>query len=282
MQSKKPIYITKANGDTELFDQSKLENSLKRAGASLDSIKYILNKIESTLKPGVSTKVIYRKAFDLLNKREQPVALKYSLKNAVMDLGPSGFPFEEFIASIMRKRGYEAEVGVTIQGKCTEHEVDVIAYNDNELIMIEAKFHNQPGVKTDTKVALYVKARFDDLSDISFVIGGKDRKLSQGWLMTNTKFTKGAIRYGECQNMKMIGWSYPQNENLQDLIEQSGLHPLTCLNALSQKQKELILNQGTVLCRDIFENQPLLKSIGLSDRKINEVQKEASTLCQVD
>jgi len=63
-----------------------------------------------------------------------------------------------------------------VRGKLVEHEIDVVAWNEEKLIMVEAKFHNQLGVKTDLKVILYVKERFDDLSAVTFDYGRPGRK----------------------------------------------------------------------------------------------------------
>lgn len=271
-----PIYVLKANGDRELFDVKKLEYSLKRAGASSLAAERTIQHIKENLTADVTTHQIYEKAFELLKKEEKPVAFKYSLKRAIMELGPSGFPFEDFVAEIFREKGYNAETGKIIRGFCVEHEIDVVAWNDQKLIMVEAKFHNEPGVKSDLKVALYVKARFEDLSKMTFKYG-KERKLDEGWLVTNTKFTSTAIEYGSCQGgMRMIGWNYPPVGNLHDMIIEAKLHPITCLTTMTGREKKLLLDRGVVLCKTVNENPDLLYAIGLNDSKskkiINEIQ----------
>lgn len=272
------IYVVKSDGERELFDQSKLENSLKHAGASSKTVKDILDHITLHIDEDVTTHEIYKHAFELLHKEDKPVALKYSLKRAIMELGPSGFPFEDFVAEIFRGMGYNAETGKIVKGFCVEHEVDVVAWNDQKLIMVEAKFHNELGIKSDLKIALYVKARFDDLRQMTFNYG-KERGLDEGWLVTNTKFTSTAIEYGSCQGgMKMIGWNYPPVGNLHDIILEAKLHPLTCLVSLNGHEKKMLLDQGVVLCKTIFENQNLLDVIGLKENKKNEVLEEIGSL----
>lgn len=273
-----PIYVLKANGDRELFDVKKLEYSLKRAGASSLSAEKTISYIKEHLNPDITTHEIYQIAFEKLHKEEKPVAFKYSLKRAIMELGPSGFPFEDFVAEILRARGYMAETGKIIRGFCVDHEVDVVAWNDEKLIMIEAKFHNELGVKSDLKVALYVKARFEDLGKMTFKYG-KERKLDEGWLVTNTKFTSTAIEYGSCQGgMKMIGWNYPPVGNLHDMIIESKLHPLTCLTSMVGREKKLLLERGVVLCKTIADNPDLLFAIGLNDAKSKKVLEEIQNL----
>jgi hypothetical protein len=270
--------IIKSSGKKEVFNPIKLENSLLQAGASKQAVQRILEHLSSEIKDGTSTEQIFKHAHFLLEKIEKPVALRYSLRRAVMELGPSGFPFEKFIAEIMKEKGFVVETDKVVQGHCAEHEIDVIAYNENKLIFIEAKFHNELGLKSDLKVALYIKARFDDLKDQIFNFGGQDRKLDESWLVTNTKFSSSAIGYGKCQKLKLIGWNYPAQGNLQDMIQNSGLHPLTSLTSLSNSEKHLLLDRGIVLCKSLKENGDLLKEIGLSQAKIGEVINEVSFL----
>jgi len=272
------IYVLKSDGTKELFDVSKLEHSLKKAGASSRTVIDIINHIKEHLTGEISTHEIYRHAFELLHTEEAPVAVKYSLKRAIMDLGPSGFPFEDFIAEVFKNKGFNAETGKIVKGFCVEHEIDVVAWNDEKLIMVEAKFHNEPGTKSDLKVILYVKARFDDLHKMTFKYG-KERQLDEAWLVTNTKFTSTAIEYGSCQGgIRMIGWNYPPIGNLHDMIIESKLHPLTCLVSMTGREKKVLLDQGIVLCKSITEKPELLDSIGITPPKIRKIMDEINSL----
>lgn len=272
------LYVVKADGTKEPFDVSKLERSLKKAGASSKTVADIIEHTKVNNEKEITTQEIYRNAFELLHKEEKPIALKYSLKRAIMDLGPSGFAFEDFIAEIFRKKGFEAETGKIVRGFCVEHEVDVVAWNNEKLIMVEAKFHNELGIKSDLKIALYVKARFDDLRKMTYKYG-KERHLDEGWLVTNTKFTSTAIEYGSCQGgLRMIGWNYPPVGNLHDMILESKLHPVTCLSSLNGREKKELLDKGVVLCKSILENQDLLVSIGLTGSKAQKVIEEIESL----
>jgi hypothetical protein len=274
----KDIYITKADGSRELFNQEKLIGSLLRAGSSRKNANDILEHIQSELTDGMTTKDIYRHAFEMLHKEDKPIAIRYSLKKAILELGPSGFPFEKFIAEIFKADGFSTLTGQVVNGFCVEHEIDVIAWNKEKLIMCEAKFHNEGGMKSDLKVALYVKARFDDLRKMTFKYG-KERKLDEGWLITNTKFSKTAIEYGSCQGgLIMIGWNYPPKGNLHDMILEAKLHPLTCLTSLKTTHKKALLDLGIVLCKSISENKDILKDVGLKDNEIKKVIDEIETL----
>ncbi len=271
-----PIYITKADGSREIFDSSKLEGSLKRAGASSKSVELILRDIQDLMVDGMATHDIYRRAFDMLHLAERPVAVSYSLKRAIMELGPSGFPFEKFVAEVLREKGFETLTDQKVRGKLVEHEIDVVAWNEEKLIMVEAKFHNELGVKTDLKVILYVKERFDDLSAATFDYGRPGRKIDEGWLVTNTKFTSTAIEYGSQQGKELvlIGWNYPTIGNLHDMILAEKLHPLTCLASLNGREKKELLDRGIVLCKTISDNQQLLEAVGLTEAEKEKVLGE--------
>jgi hypothetical protein len=270
------ILITKASGEKEAFDIQKLEHSLKQAQASPGSIQAVTSHILQELEEGMSTHEIYRHAFELLHKVEKRVALRYSLKRALLDLGPSGFPFEKFVAEIFRGQGYDAVTDQVVYGGCVEHEVDVVAWKNNKLIMSEVKFHNQLGLKSDLKVVLYVKARFDDLHKGLFNYGGHETTLSEGWLITNTKFTISAVRYAECQNLRIVGWNYPLDGNLHDMIESTGVHPLTSLHSLSEHDKKTLIQQGVVLCKTLQKDKTILKNLGLSEANIEAINEEIS------
>lgn len=270
----KEILIKKVDGSTELFKESKLEHSLLRAGASKLIIKEITERIAAKLVPGMTTKEIYREAFALLKDKEKsPVAAKYSLKKAVFDLGPSGFPFEDFVAEIYRAKGHNASTGVILKGKCAEHEVDLFAiHKGGKRHGAEIKFHNRQGIKTDLKVALYVHSRFNDLISAD--------KVDEGALITNTRFTKNAISYGECVGLKMISWDYPKENNLYSLIEETGLHPITCLTTIPKNDKNRLIDNDVVLCRDIKGNSSLLKKHGISTDRVPKILNEIGALCQ--
>lgn len=274
------IEIIKNNGEREVFDPEKLGRSLKRSGATVFVVNEIVDTITKSLKDGMRTSEIYKKAFSLLKKTEYKGAVRYSLRRSILSLGPSGFPFEEYVAKLFEAKGFTTSTGQVVQGNCVEHEIDIIAYNDKEVLMTEAKFHNENGTKSDTKVALYIKARFDDLTGVEFNIGGKKRKMTRGLLITNTKFTETAKKYGTCVNtFDMIGWDYPKKGNLYDLIEETGLHPMTCIPQLSQHDKQELLRRGISTCPALKENAQVLMEIGVNPNKIKDIIDNIDEIC---
>jgi len=273
------MLITKQDGRLEEFDPTKLRRSLRRAGCSENICTEILDEIGAELAEGDTTSKIYTRAFELLKQKEKPLAARYSMKRAVLDLGPSGFPFEDFVAEIFRANEYTVETDKYVQGICAPHEVDVFAFKDDKCIGAELKFHNRLGLKSDLKVALYVHARFEDIKKAhprGRVEGGVD----EGWLITNTEFTKNALEYGACVGLTMISWEYPENGSLQDMIEKVSVQPITALTTLSKQDKRLLLDQKLVLCRMLHGKGEELERAGLPPSKIDGVLAEAKALCE--
>lgn len=276
----KQVLIKKQDGTEEAFNVDKLRGSLQRSGASDKATEEVIEKIDKKLKNGMTTDMIYNHAFKHLEYVERPVAAKYSLKRAILALGPSGYPFESFIAEILKVKGYEnVKIGTMVQGECVEHEVDILAEINGKKIGAEIKFHNKLSIASDLKVALYVHSRFEDIRKKE----QKDGKelISEDWLITNTRFSKNAIKYSKCVGMKLISWNYPKGGGLQDLIDETGIHPITALTTLTSAEKVKLMDKRIVLCRNLENNEDALKELGLEEQKVEDIMKESQALCKV-
>lgn len=275
----KTVEVVKADGTKEFFDREKLRRSLLRARASEEVAEKVVSHVEKELVGGIRTEDIYRHAFEFLERFGKHFAARYSLRRSLLEMGPTGFPFERLVAEIYKRKGFETVLDQTVQGHCTDHEVDVVAWNAEKLAMVEAKFHHEFALKTDVKAALYVKARYDDLREESFQFGGAARRLTDFLLVTNTKFTEKAIQYCECSGVRLIGWNYPRDANLHHLIDETGVHPITCLTTLSGSQKKQLLEKGVVLCQDIRSQEQTFYSLGLSKEELRSAAEESEMLC---
>lgn len=270
--------IIKADGNAEEFKSQKLIGSLRRAGAQPTEITEIVAEIERSLIEGMRTQDIYKKAFELLRNSSNPVAAKYSLRRAVFGLGPSGFPFEDFLGKIFEAEGYKTKRRLILKGKCATHEIDLAAYSPSDTFIAEAKFHSRPGIKSDLQVAMYSYARFLDLSSAQVCKDDVCGIISL-YVITNTKFTEAAIKYAECSGIRLLSWNHPKGNSLQSKIESNKLYPVTVLTHLTTGQKQRLLEQGTILCKEIIAKPQLLSNLGLSNRKFDAVLSEAVSLC---
>ena len=280
MKSTQTINIVKYNGDIVPFDDRKLINSLRRAKANEDDIQNIVSEIQQQVAEGMTTKKIYQMAFKMLKSKSSVSASKYKLKKALMELGPSGFPFERFVGKVLEHEGFETEVGIIVQGKCVQHEVDVIAQKGNKQYMIECKYHTSHGRFCNVKVPLYINSRFLDVEISWKNINSHENKVYKGGLYTNTRFTSDAIQYGECVGLLMTSWDYPINNGLKDRIDKLGLHPLTALTNLTKAEKTKLLDSGIVLCRELHDNPHLLEVIGIHKNRLKKILEDSEELCK--
>ena len=238
---------------------------MREAGASKRLINETVFLVKSKIKQNTTTEEILNITLKNL-KKEPGVAERYNLKRAIMNLGPTGFPFEEFIAEILRNYGYKTTTDMKLKGKVVYQEVDVIAEKDKKF-MIECKYHNEPGTDTRLQPAMYTYARFLDLTQ---------HKFDQPWLITNTKCTSDAIGYARGVNLKITSWNFPREESLLRLITQKNLYPVTILFLTNEIKEKLIMNK-IVLLKTLTEKNltELYKLTNIPIKELEKIQNKA-------
>lgn len=270
------IIVTKASGEQAPFVVSKLKSSLKRSGASNKDISEIIEQVKGKLYMGISTKIVYKKAFDLLKEKSPTFAARYKLKTAILELGPTGYPFEKYFAEILKSDGYKVKIQQQMKGNCIDHEVDIVAEKDKKTIVVECKFHGERGNKSDVKIPLYVQARFEDIK--KKWKSKNNSKDFQGWLVTNTRFTSEAVKYGTCAGLKLVAWDSPEKGNLKEMIDKSGLHPITSLSTITNYEKQGLIDRDIVLCRQLGEHPEVLSELAIPNVRAKRVLHELKGL----
>jgi len=260
------VRVVKASGAIEAFDAAKLASSIARCGVPESEAWLLAREVEKGLPEEVSSGEVYARTLELLREKYPASALRYALRRGIMMLGPEGYPFEKYVARLLAKMGYAARTNIIAKGRCISHELDVVAEREGERVMVECKYHNTPGVKVDAKVALYVYARFLDLSD----------RFDKAWIVTNTKITEEAAAYAECVGMLVTAWRYPRERALEALVEAYGLYPITVLPSLSESARRSLLKKGIVALDDLLEAGPTaLAAAGLKPEEAEAVLAEA-------
>ncbi len=269
------FHVLKADRSREPFSEKKVIDSIRRARIPESLQGNVLTHIKSKLYDGISTAEIYQHILEYLNESSRPYTkARYSLKEAIMMLGPSGYPFEDFVSKLLESQGYRTKVRQILSGRCITHEIDILAEKDGRTVVIEAKFHNSPGVRSEVQVALYTHARFEDVKVRNSV--------HESWLVTNTKTTIDANNYAHCSGMKVISWDYPVGGSLREMIERSRLHPITMLTSLAQSQKITLLENHIVLCKEINATPNVLDMLYLSKIDHDRVIAEVSSICALE
>lgn len=274
----KPILVTKKSGETEPFSVSKLKASLNHAGADQDVVNRIAEDISNWVVDGVTTDNIYARAYKLFRKLRGNKATRYKLKKALLNMGPTGYPFEHLIGELFRRQGYEVEVGVVAEGVSITHEMDVIATKDGHQHLMECKYSRDQGSRISVQVPLYVHSRVNDIVEKRQQQKHYKNVSFTPWVVTNARFSSDSMEYSRCKGIHLLGWDYPKDGALKALLEKERIFPITILRHLTQKEKQRLMADGIVTCGQLSGQPDRLKHLGLSKRKQQSVANEIEEL----
>jgi len=101
--------------EREPFNSEKVYKACVRSGATAAIAKSVTEQIEGILYDGISTREIYHEVRRLLEASRVEVAARYSLKEALMHLGPAGFPFETYLGELLEEYGYETRLKCSVE-----------------------------------------------------------------------------------------------------------------------------------------------------------------------
>lgn len=283
--SSQKFYVINNSGERELMSETKIINSARRSGASLTLAKNIVEQVKKKMKNDTRTSEIYSWIKKILISQNLQSGMKYSLKEAVRKLGPTGYWFEKYVSKLFEAYNYKTKINQIIRGKCTDFEIDVLLLNEKykELIFGECKYHNQVGTRVNISVILENYASFIDLKEgklaNSFLNKGY---ISKRLIVTNTKFTSKAIDYAKCYNISLLGWKYPKDKGLEYYIESNGYYPITILPSVNDLALSELYDRNILFAKELL-NPSIQKSFikkPLSNVNYQKIIHEAEVLYQ--
>ncbi len=278
MTRRREVLVVKASGEREPFDPEKLLDSLRASGADEQMAGEILRDITDWLDDGVTTRKIYARALSQLGRRKKTASARYKVKTALMQLGPSGYPFEKFIGELFSIQGYETEVGVVVEGASVNHEMDVIATKDTVQRLIECKYSQAQGSHVSIQVPLYVHSRVNDIT----ALRREDERYAGltfiPAIATNTRFSSDSLQYASHYGIELLSWDFPHGHALRDLVERERLYPITVLSSLGDHDKEELIARGIVTCRSLARSREVLTDMRTSTRKQESIIREVESL----
>jgi hypothetical protein len=273
MQTK---YVKKAAGDLEPFSEKKLRRFLARIEVPESHLDQIIGYVQSQS----GDEIYSREIADLVTEQLQMLdhgevyAARYNLKRDIRKMGPAGHIFEKYIGRLFETQGFDVKVGVIVHGECVEHEIDVYASKSDELHIVEAKFHNREGTRSDVTVALYVYARFLDVSEKVALPGHQEHV----WIATNTKLSTMAFRYAACKGINILSVEQPHNNSIMDRVMREGLFPITSIGIL-HNFLDTLFRADVIVISDILKlNAAKASQLGLPAEVLNLAQLEAAHL----
>ena len=247
-------------------------------GATREIAEAIGEKIEMNVYNGIETRKILQMIFRQLTKYKPAIKHQIDLRKALSLMKPAP-DFERFIQILLSEHGYEVTPNRIIRGKCVEHEVDAIARKNGETYIVEVKHHFSYHTSTGLDVSRIARAVFEDVTE-GFKLGLNNLKVDKAMIICNTKLSEHAKRYAKCRGIHHIGWSSPSDRDLQTMIEEKKLYPITYLKGLNTATRKKLASAGIVLLKQLTAKNPgeLRRETGIHKETLKLIIKKARAI----
>jgi hypothetical protein len=272
------IFVKKADGTDEAFNKEKVIRTCIRMGVTREVAEIIANKIESKIYNGIETKKILKMIFRFL-KKHKPSSKYHTDLRMALSLLKSKPDFEQFIQLLFKEHGHDVLKNQIIKGKCGEHEVDGIAKKNDRTFIIEVKHHFDYHTPIGLDTSRISRAVFEDVTE-GFELGLNNFRIDSSIIVSNTKLSAHARRYADCRGIKHMCWSSSHEFDLQSMIKEKKLYPITYLKGLKTHVREKLVSIGVLLLKDLIKKSPknLNKETGIPIETISSLINKAKTV----
>jgi len=248
------VFVTKFDGSTEPFDRRKIIRTCIRMGATGEIAETIAKKIEEKIYDKIESRKILQIIFKSM-RQYRPICRHIIDLRKSLSLLRSKPDFEIYIQILLKEHGYDVTPNQIISGKCGEHEVDALAKKDGNTTIVEIKHHFDYHTPTGLDEVRIARAVYEDVTE-GFESGSNDLKINHVMIVCNTKLSKHAERYAKCRKIGHKGWSHPSNYDLQTMIEEKKLYPVTIIRGLRSQAKESLTSNDIVMIKQLLEMNP--------------------------
>jgi hypothetical protein len=272
--------VTKADGSRQPFDRDKVANTCLRLGADRHTAYAVAAAVERQLYDGVSTDKILKLIFEAMRRHRPEVQHLLDLRKGLSAMAPKP-EFELFVQTVLAHNGFAVTPNRILTGKCVDHEVDALATKAGVTYFVEAKHHFLYHSLTGLDESRIAHAVLEDVTD-GYTLGKHDLQIDRAMIVTNTRFSEQARRYGRCKHILQIGWNTPKSLALQALIEQHQLIPLSCLRDLRDETRAQLVNARIVLLKQLLADKPpsLARKTGLPQKTLRDLMEKAKANVQ--
>ncbi len=248
------MFVIKADGRKEAFNDEKIIQTCLRSGATPETARAIVKKARETFREDVSTHKLYVFIADELDAAGN--ATLFLLREAVANLDPT--TFELYIKKVLEADGYKCAWNRLVLGRYVEHQVDIIASKEKTFI-VECKRHFNPHRFTGLGICLQVESRLRDIAE-GAKVGNNNVKADEAWIVTNTKFSDHAKQYAKGIGIRLTGWKYQEPFSLEGLIERKKVLPVTVLKT-DPSVHRLLVRKKIITLNDLLREKPKLLNI---------------------
>ena len=268
------IYVRKANGSFQEFNKEKIIVTCLKLRAPLDVAKEIAEKIEKQAYNGITTDEILRRIYALLAEYNEVYSLLKDPRKAISEMKSSP-DFEQLIKEILEKEGFSTRTNIIMEGKCTSHEIDVLAEKSDKSFVVEVKHHIDYHYYIGKAIPLQYWATVYDINEISSKKYGL-------MIFSNCKYSEHAIQFAECRKITLIGWKYPKNKGIETLIENYLLYPITLLRTIGKFEIEELSKFRIVTIHDlaIMDVSEISRSSLIKKERLEELKSLANKVLE--
>lgn len=245
------VNVRKADGTLQPFDREKVLRTCHRLKLSKKEAEGILGEIEEKLFEGITTKRIMEMIFEHGEQHKPHLGQIIDLREALSLMRPKP-DFEKFVAMLLEHAGYKTVTNKILQGRCIDHEIDVIASRDGETVYVEVKHHTQFHTFTGLDTFFEVNSAFEDLVD-GFASRTHKYEFTRPMLVLNTKISEHARKYSACRGIAAIGWKIPEDGGIEYYIDEKLLYPVTILKGIGADAVGKLGDVGVYTLRQLVE-----------------------------
>lgn len=264
------IYVRKADGRLEPYNRSKVLRTLLHLGIDRAEAEKLEKELSERIYDGIHTSKILSMIYQLAGESKPELAHLRDLREAISAMRPKP-DFEEYARMVLRAAGYLVEPGRVLEGRCVSHEIDGIAFKDDEVFVVEVKHHINHHTYTGLGTILELWATLEDLKE-GFRLGLHPYHFTSAILVCNTKISLHAERYARCKGLMYMGWRYPRAFALSDIVSGRKLYPTTMLRNLSREMIEKLGDRGIVTL-DQLRRMDLKRLAELIDISLEEAEQ---------
>ncbi len=272
------INVRKADGGLEPYNGAKVLRTLLHLGVDRVEAERLEKEISRRVYDGIPTSEILSMIYELAGRAKPEIRYLKDLREAISAMR-SKPDFEEYARIVLRAAGYLVEPGRVLEGRCISHEVDGIAFKDDEILVVEIKHHVNPHAYTGLGTVLELWAALEDLKE-GYRLGLHPYAFTSAILICNTKISLHAERYARCKRIMYMGWRYPRALALSDIVSSNRIYPVTMLKELSREQIERLGDRGIVTISQLskMRSEELAEIMGTDLEYAEKIRKLAEDL----
>lgn len=209
-----------------------------------------------------------RLACRVLARSGPRAAVRALLSTGLRELGPEGGTFEQFVARVLARLGFETEVRATREGRCVRHEIDVLARRPGHTLLCECKLRTRAAARIELPVVLAAYGRAADL-------GALGDGPTRACLVTNARFTDDARAFATGMGLRLCGWEHPEGQDFRAWVEAAGTFPVTALPHLPPTAARALIQAGICDTDSLLEQPEALAASGVLPGRAARILTEA-------